>query len=303
MSVLSAHLEGYAELRRAVGYKFEGDERLLRGFVRYLNTAGQPTVTVDAALAWAAQAPTSPAGAARLTVVRGFARYLSGFDPACQIPPVGLIRANKVRPAPHIYSPAEIAALLQATATLEPGVWAATMGALMGLMAATGIRPEEAYRLRCEHVELDRAALSVVNSKGGKSRRIPLHATTVKALALYSEARGRAFRGGGGFFLTAKGAWVTSHDAAPVFRQLLAVASITAVGRRRARLGDLRHTFAVSTLLDWHQAGADVARQLPVLSAYLGHNDPASTYWYLEAVPELMAVVAQRLERAWDGEQ
>jgi integrase/recombinase XerD len=304
VSTLSAHLESYAELRRALGYKPEADARLLSGFVRYLDTAGQPTVTVDAALAWAAQAPTAPAGAARLTVLRGFARYLSGSDPACQVPPVGLIRANKVRPAPHIYSPGELAALLQATATLVPGVWAATMGTLIGLMAATGIRPGEAYRLQDEHVDLDRAALSIVNSKRGKSRRIPLHTTTVEALTRYTEARGRAFRSGGAFFLSAQGACLTSHDAAPVFRHLLGVASIEpAAGRRRARLGDLRHTFAVSTLLDWHQAGADVARQLPVLSAYLGHNDPHATYWYLEAVPELMAVVARRLERAWEGRQ
>jgi integrase len=300
VSALSAHLDRYTELRRALGYKPEPYAVLLRGFVRDLEAAGQPTVTVDAALAWAAQAPTAPAGAARLTALRGFARYLCGFDSACQVPPVGLIRANKVRPAPHIYSPAELAALLQAATTLAPAAWAATMGTLIGLMAATGIRPEEAYRLRCEHVDLDRAALSIVNSKGGKSRRIPLHPTTVEALTLYSDTRGRA---GDAFFVNPRGACLTSHDAAPVFRQLLGVASIPTLRRRRARLGDLRHTFAVSTLLDWHHAGADVARRLPVLSAYLGHNDPHSTYWYLEAVPELMAVVAQRLERAWEGRQ
>jgi integrase len=303
VSTLSAHLEDYAELRRALGYKSTtSDARLLSGFLGYLDTAGDAMVTVEAALAWAAQAPTAPAGAARLTVLRGFARYLSGFEPACQVPPAGLIRANKVRPAPHIYTPAEIDALLRAAAGLAPGVWAATMGTLIGLMAATGIRPEEAYRLRDEHVELDRALLSVVNSKRGKSRRIPLHATTVEALRLYIESRSRSVRSGGAFFVNAKGAALASHDAASAFRQLLEVASIRpADARRRARLGSLRHTFAVSTLLDWHQQGADLTCQLPVLSAYLGHNNPHSTYWYLEAVPELMAVVARRVERAWEG--
>jgi integrase/recombinase XerD len=303
VSALSVHLEGYCELRRALGYKStRTDARLLGGFVRYLEAAGQATVTVEAALAWAAQAPTAPAGAARLTVLRGFARYLSGFDPACQVPPAGLIRANKVRPAPHIYTPDQLDALLAAAATLTPGVWAATMGTLIGLMAATGIRPEEAYRLRDDHVEVDRALLCVVNSKRGKSRRIPLHASTVEALRFYITARGRCPHSDGALFVNTKGTALTSGDAAPVFRHLLDVASIRPTDRaRRARLGNLRHTFAVSTLLDWHHQGADLSCRLPVLSAYLGHNDPHSTYWYLEAVPELMAVVAQQVEQAWQG--
>jgi len=299
---LAERLEDYATLRRALGYKPDPDRRLLGGFVRDLDASGQSSVTVDAALAWAAEASTAPASAARLTIVRGFARYLAGFDPATEVPPPGLVRANKVRPTPHIFTPVEIAAVMDAARGLTPGLWAATMSTLVGVMAATGIRPGEAYRLGRHDVDLDAAALAVIHSKHGKSRQIPLHPTTVSALGRYTALRDRAFEvaAAATFFVTADGRPLDSHDVASTFRKLLlATASITPPpGKRPARLGDLRHSFAVSTLLSWHRSGADVPSRLPVLSAYLGHNDPHATYWYLEAVPELMALIARRLERS-----
>lgn len=301
MTALAERLEDYATLRRALGYKPDPDRRLLGGFVRDLDASGQSTVTVDAALAWAALASTAPASAARLTIVRGFARYLVGFDPATEVPPRGLVRANKVRPTPHIFTPAEIAAVMDTARGLTPGLWAATMSTLVGLMAATGIRPGEAYRLGRLDVDPDDAALAVLHSKHGKSRRIPLHPTTVTALGRYAAVRDReAQYETTTFFVNADGRPLDSHDVASTFRRLLlATASINPLpGHRPTRVGDLRHSFAVSTLLSWHRSGADVPSRLPVLSAYLGHNDPHATYWYLEAVPELMALAARRLERS-----
>lgn len=139
MSGLSAHVDGYVALRRALGYRPDKLGRRLHAFVASLDASGLSTVTVDAALAWAAQASTVAASAARLTNIRGFARYLSGFDPATQVPPVGLVRSGKTRQAPHIYTPAEIAGLMEAAGRLEPAVWAATMATLIGLMGATGL--------------------------------------------------------------------------------------------------------------------------------------------------------------------
>jgi len=296
---LAERLEDYATLRRALGYKPDPDRRLLGGFVRDLDASGQCTVTVDAALAWAALASTAPASAARLTIVRGFARYLAGFDPATEVPPPGLVRANKVRPTPHIFTPAEIAAVMDAARGLTPGLWAATMSTLVGLMTATGIRPGEAYRLGRLDVDPDDAALAVLHSKHGKSRRIPLHRTTVTALGRYAAVRDREVQcETTTFFVTADGLPLDSHDVASTFRKLLLATASINPGRRPARVGDLRHSFAVSTLLSWHRSGADVQSRLPVLSAYLGHNDPHATYWYLEAVPELMALAARRLERS-----
>jgi integrase len=146
--------------------------------------------------------------------------------------------------------------------------------------------------------------LAVLHSKHGKSRRIPLHPTTVTALGRYAAARDREVQcETTTFFVTADGRRLDSHDVASTFAKLLlATASINPLaGQRPARLGDLRHSFAVSTLLSWHRSGADVQSRLPALSAYLGHNDPHATYWYLEAVPELMALAAHRLERSWQA--
>lgn len=167
-------------------------------------------------------------------------------------------------------------------------------------MAATGIRPGEAYRLGRLDVDPDDAALAVVHSKHSKSRRIPLHPTTVTALGRYAAVRDREVQcETTTFFVTADGRPLDSHDVASTFRKLLlATASISPPPGRPGRVGDLRHSFAVSTLLSWHRSGADVPSRLPVLSAYLGHNDPHATYWYLEAVPELMALAARRLERS-----
>lgn len=302
MTALAERLEDYATLRRALGYKPDPDRRLLGGFVRDLDASGQCSVTVDAALAWAALASTAPASAARLTIVRGFARYLAGFDPATEVPPPGLVRANKVRPTPHIFTAAEIAAVMDMARGLTPGLWAATMSTLVGLMAATGIRPGEAYRLGRLDVDPNDGALAVLHSKHGKSRRIPLHPTTVTALGRYAAVRDREVQCETTFFVTADGRPLDSHDVASTFRKLLlATASVSPPPARPARVGDLRHSFAVSTLLSWHRSGADVPSRLPVLSAYLGHNDPHATYWYLEAVPELMALAARRLERSWQA--
>jgi integrase/recombinase XerD len=304
VTALSEHLDRYLQLRRALGYDYQGQGRLLGEFVRYLETLNQLTVTVDAALAWASEAPTGPASATRLTAVRGFAHYLVGFDEATQIPPTGLIRENKVRPTPYIYSPAEITALIAVAEQLPSPLWAATMATVIGLMTATGLRPGEVYRLGRDHVDFDDAVLRVMHSKHGKSRQIPLHPTTVTALRRYARLRDDTFSEptSDGFFVTARGSDLSSEVVTDTFRRLVTAVPIhTPQGRRGPRLGDMRHTFAVSTLLAWHQGGVDVQRRLPVLSAFLGHNAPAATFWYLEATPELMALAAARLESSWQG--
>jgi integrase len=279
---LDGYLDRYISLRRAVGYHPENDARLLKGFVGYLDACGQTTITVAGALAWANQATNDSQSARRLQAVRGFARYLAGFEPATQVPPPGLVAAGEVRRCPRIFSNQEISALMTAAEQLTPRIWAATMATLIGLMAATGLRPGEAYRLDRSDVDLDSGRLSVMHSKGGKSRRIPLHDTTVDALRRYLRLRDRHWPQSSStrVFLSKAGDQLTS-DTARCFRELVTAVGIeTGPSGGPARLGDLRHSFAVHTLLAWHQAGVEVQRQLPVLSAFLGHNVPAHTYWY-----------------------
>lgn len=132
MTDLSEHLSRYLQLRHALGYRYQHQDRLLGELVKYLETIDQTTVTVDAALAWASDTSTDRRSATRLTAVRGFARYLAGFDDRTQIPPTGLIRESDVRPTPYIYSPAEITALITVAKKLTPPLWAATMATVIG---------------------------------------------------------------------------------------------------------------------------------------------------------------------------
>ena len=300
MTALGGYVDRYVVLRRALGYQPDNDAQLLAAFVRYLDGNGQTTLTVAAALAWADQATADQQTARRLQAVRGFARYLTGFEPDTQVPPAGLIAAADVRRTPHIFTEEQTSALINTASSLPPPVWGLAMATVIGLMAATGLLPGEIYRLGCDHVDLDGSHLAVMHSKHGKSRQIPLHATTVDALGRYARPRVRSFTdpAGSGFFLTASGSDLTSEVAARCFRRLVRSAGIDPAGggRSPARLGDLRHSFAVHTLLSWHHAGVDAQRQLPVLSAFLGHNEPkgSQTVFARHGSPGVVFVGARR---------
>ena len=304
MSALSEHLDRYLALRRALGYKLDGHGRHLASFVAYLDELDQQTLTVHAALSWASKTGGESQVASRLSMVRGFATYLSGFDPGTEVPPARLVASGVSRVRPYLFSNRQIRVLMRAARALGPKQWGETMATLLGLLAATGLRPGEAYRLERSHVDLAGHQLAVMCSKDDKSRLLPLHASTVAALRRYAKRRDQlARRAEHAFFLSPTGrGGIASGHAAAAFRELLCATAIAAPpGRRPPRLYDLRHSFAVQTLIDWHRAGIDVQRQLPVLSAYLGHLVPANTYWYLEAAPELLAIVAKRLSPCFEG--
>jgi integrase/recombinase XerD len=303
MTSLEDRLDRYLTVRRSVGYQLQDHGRVLPDFVRDAQSKGETTVRTQTAIAWAANASSDRQRGRRLSMVRGFARYLLAFDPATEIPPHGLGPDGQRRSVPHIYSDGEIARLMNAALALKPTSFGATMQALIGLMASTGLRTGETMRLDRQHVDLAGGQLTVWHSKSGRSRRLPLHPSTVTALSDYAILRDRANPdpGAEAFFLSPAGARLTSPVLSRAFRALRRRASIvTQSGQGPAVLGDLRHTFAVSTLLDWHRAGVDVQRQLPILSAFLGHVNPRQTFWYLEGTPELMALVAERLE-SWEA--
>jgi len=293
--------EEYLAMRRSLGYKLDRQGGLLLEFVAYLDEIGADTVTTEAALAWA----TGPAGAdpiwwqRRLSVVRCFARHLKTLDPACQVPPTDLLPVRYRQRTPHLFSSAEVAALVHAAGLLAAPLHAATYQALISLLAVSGLRVGEAVGLDRGDVDLDAGLLSVVNGKFGKSRQVPLHPSTAAMLGTYSARRDRlcptpVTRG---FFVSTTGTRLLVGGVDRVFTQLLGLAGIsTPAGCRRPRVHDLRHSFAVATLLDWYRDGVDVAARLPVLSTFLGHVAPASTWWYLHAAPELLALAAQRLE-------
>jgi len=303
MSALAEAVEQYLATRRALGFKLKPYGRLLLDFVGYLERAGASTVTTELAVAWARQ-PTAAHPSwwsRRLGVVRGFARYLQAFDPAAEVPPTDLLPYYDRRTAPYLYSSSNIAELLQAAGRLRSPLQAATYQTLIALLVVTGLRIGEACRLDRDDVDLDAGVLTVVNSKFGKSRLVPLHDSTVVALRAYSWRRDELCPRplATSFFVSATRNRVPATGACQVFARLLQNTDVRApAGRRRPRLHDLRHSFSVASLLDWYRTGADVPSRLPLLSTYLGHVDPKSTYWYLQAAPELLALAAERLERS-----
>jgi len=304
-----AAAEDYLITRRAMGYKLAYQGRMLEQFVAYLDATGAEHLSIGHALAWAKQPPGAARAwcAVRLSTVRAFARYLSALDPATEIPPAGLIPTPSHRVVPYIYTADDIAGLLTAAGRLPTAHRADTYQTLIGLVAVTGMREGEAVRLDRDDVDLEQGLLTIRDSKFGKSRQIPVHASTVEALAGYAARRdarrprpdGRATRHApsrASFFTSSTGTRLLRDNVSTVFGCLVRDAGLVGSSHRRPRLHDLRHSFAVHTLIRWYRQGLDVEQRLPLLSTYLGHIAPKSTYWYLSAVPELLELIAERLD-------
>jgi integrase/recombinase XerD len=306
MSALAEHVQNYLQVRRALGFKLVGEGQLLREFVAFAHAAGQRTVTTRIALEWA-RLPRSGSPnylSRRLRAVRGFARYLHALDPACEVPPLELLPASKYRPAPYLFSDREVLALMAAARRLRPPLRAATFETLIGLLACTGLRIGEAIRLDREDFDQTHRLLTVRDSKFGKSREVLLHESAVRALVDYGQRRDQLCPDAEepSFFITTRGTGLAHPTVSAPFRALLKQAGVRHPSpERQVRIHDLRHSFAVKTLLGWYRDGGDVAARMPLLSTYMGHVDPAATYWYLSASPELLAFAAQRLEQAAGG--
>jgi integrase/recombinase XerD len=301
MTALRSAMADYLALRNSLGHELADAHRLLPRFVTWMEQTGQTTVTIGAALEWSqlpAAGPGSVIWAHRMTAVRGFTRYLSAIDAATEVPPPGLLPRTQRWQPPFIYRPADIAALLAAASRMPTPQRAATYQTLFALLAVTGMRVGEAIRLDTTDVDWDLGVLLVRESKFGKSRHVPLHPSAVDALRSYAERRGeyQPLPGNESFFVSRTGRRLIYVSIGAVFRELRDHAGIGADAPRRPRIHDLRHTFAVTTLLSWYRDGGDVAARLPWLSTYLGHHDPRATYWYLSAAPELLAAAAARLE-------
>jgi integrase/recombinase XerD len=301
MSALSDAARDYLRLRNSLGHELAEHHRELPRFVAVLDAAGLPTVTVAAALSWAQGPDIDPASSIaprRMTIARGFARYMAGIDARTEVPPPGLISGRRRWRPPFIYSPDDIAMLMVQARRLRQPMPAATHEALIGLLAASGIRVGEAIRLDCDDIDWARGILAIRESKFGKSRRVPVLESTLTALDRYARVRDQfcARTTSSSFFVSMTGTRVIYRIVQQTFRRLCDSAGIGADAPSPPRIHDLRHSFAIRTLLDWYRSGADVEAKLPTLSTYLGHRDPRSTYWYLSAAPELLALAAQRLE-------
>jgi integrase/recombinase XerD len=300
MSALNDHLADYLRIRRRLGFELERAGRDLAIFVAFLEQAGAERITSELALTWACQPRASEwYHSLRLGYVRGFARYLATIDPKSEIPPAGLLSTRVRRITPYLYCEREITELMAAAGELTPPLKAATYRTIIGLLAATGIRIGEALALDRDDVRLDDGMLCLRVAKQHKQRDVPLHETTTTALREYARVRDRACPRPSttAFFFSTSSERICGSVFDQVFRTLLRqIEPQPGAEHAHRRAHDLRHTFAVQTLVRWHHAGVDVDRALPQLSTYLGHIDPKSTYWYLHSTPELMRHVASKLE-------
>lgn len=308
MSALRTRAEEYLVMRRALGFKLTTFGSRLMSFVAFCEDCGADHLTADLALDWATRTTRGSTDevyqARRLDVVRIFARHLQVLDPATEIPPGDVLSRRYRRIPPYLYAPEEITALMNAAGSLKPVMRAATWRTLIGLLAVTGMRQGEGCRLGRDHVDLETGTLVIADSKFGKSRQVFLHPTATAALRGYEHVRDQAFPEPEAttFLVNSRGGPLDERNTPKTFATLITAAGIQAPpGRRAPRLHDLRHSYTVATLLDWYRDGGNVQARLPLLSTWLGHVDPKSTYWYLQAIPELLALAAGRLEKA-DGQ-
>jgi integrase/recombinase XerD len=303
MSALARAAEEYLAVRRALGYKLIAQGKLLLQFVDFLDAQDAPVITTALALEWAKQ----PAGGSplwwhqRLSVVRGFAQHLQGFDARTEVPASDLLPARFRRAVPYLYSEEEITRLMHTARQMRLALRAATYETLIGLLAVTGMRIGEAIALNREDVDLDQDRLVVRHGKNDHTREIPLHPSTVQALHAYTHRREELCPcpQSLSFLISSAG---TRLDKGGVWHAFDWLRRRSGVDRPapRPRLHDVRHTFVLRTLLRWYQEDSDIEAQLPLLSTFLGHINPSDTYWYFEGAPELLALAAERLERSWE---
>jgi integrase/recombinase XerD len=305
MNQLRHAVREYVAVRRSLGFKLETQARILRGFVAFAEREGAAHVTTPLVLRWIGQPSKAQEGtwATRLSVVRCFARWWSSRDPQTEMPPQALMPTRKAWRRPHTYHEDDVPRLLAAAARMRSrlGLRGPTYMTIFGLIAATGLRVSEALALDRGDVDLDEALLTIRRTKFGKDRLVPIHSTTADALKEYAARRDSIFRSVStkAFFVAESGRRVTDCAARYSFAKLSQRTGLRQpVPRNKLghgpRIHDLRHRFAVRTLVDWYRAGKDVDREIPKLAAYLGHSSVAGTYWYVEAVPELLLLAAER---------
>lgn len=310
MTTLRHAVDDYLTMRRNLGFKLREAGNLLLAFVTFMEQRRATYITTQLALAWA-QLPANvqPAEwARRLRVVRIFARHRSATDPRTQIPPQGLLPFRPKRAKPYLYSASEIKSLLHAAismparGSLRPWIYQC----LIGLLTVTGMRLGEARNLEIQDVDLETGVLTIRRTKFGKSRLIPIHESTCDVLADYLARRDRLWVGrpvSSYMFISNWGNQLGAVDIHLTFNALSRQIGLRGQNDRRGpRLHDLRHRFAVMTLLRWYRSGKDVEQRLPYLSTYLGHANVSDTFWYLSAWPELMREAMSRLERSWEGQ-
>lgn len=311
MNTIKQYVCEYLDLRRKLGYKLKGHDSILNRFADFVQQRNASHITRKLVLEWLQQLGSCSPGYRMILVraVRGFAAHYQGIDPRTEIPEPATVPSNHLRAKPYIYSDDEIQRLLQALLNrpvrcLRESLLPKAYYCLVGLLSVTGMRVSEACNLKVQDVNLRTAVVTVHTAKHGRSRLVPIHETTCQALAEFIEQRQYHWRNqvvSDYLFVSSRGNRLTESAVQGEFARVSRRIGLRGPDDRNGpRLHDLRHRFATTVLENWYQQKKDPERQLPVLSAMLGHVCIRDTYWYLELSPGLMAEAVQRMERRWE---
>ena len=307
MKKLRKALEEYLTIRRTLGFKLRLAGAALLKFVSFLEQEKSSVITTNLALRWATQIANvqSAQWANRLGMARQFAKYRSATDSRTEIPPEGLLPYKYHRKPPYIYSDAEIIKLLKSAQRLPSptGLRPKTYVTLFGLIAVTGMRISEIIGLNNDDVNLNQGVLTIRQTKFGKTRLIPIHSSTQRKLRQYVRFRDKIYpkQKIPNFFVSELGTRLRDDIVRWTYVRLSRKIGLRGQSDSHGpRLHDFRHRFAVKTILGWYRKNIDVERHMPELSTYLGHTHVNDTYWYLSATPELLQLVAKRLDRKKD---
>jgi len=306
MRSLQTGIEDYVAMKRAMGFSFADQERSLLSFSAEMKRRRQKIITLKIAQSWARGNKSAPGWreAKKLGVLREFAIYWKTIEPKTETWPRKIWPMRYERVAPYIYSDAEISRLLRACLSLDADnkFRCRLFYALFGLIAACGLRLSEALSLTVEDIDLKNGIVTIRRTKFNKTRSVPLHETSIRELQLYARDRAKSpVHATSPFFVTSKGTRLTESVAEWTFNKIALSCGLRKVSRRGPRIHDLRHTFVVKTLERWYRADKDVESLLPILSTYVGHAQPASTFWYMSITPELMALARRRRDRYLGG--
>jgi len=303
MKPLKLMVQEYLSLRRSLGFKLIDTEYVLRWFLAFMEREHATHIKTEAVLRWvhASETVSLPQRSSRFAVIRKFAQYAHALDAAHEVPPYRLVTHRTERINPHIYSDSEVLRLLEACLALPAGngLRRYTYYTIFGLIAVTGMRISEATSVRRDDVDLSAGIITIRETKFSKTRCIPVHDSTIQVLAEYLRRRDKIHSDAlsSTFFLSDSGTALTTAVLRCMFLRISHRIGFRKPNQRYGpRVHDLRHTFAVKTVMRWYREGADVDQQMPLLSTYLGHVKPSDTYWYLSSVPELVGLAAARLE-------
>ena len=308
MEKIQKGIKEYISMRQALGFELEHVEKRLFDFFSFMQDQRVSYITKEIAVKWAKKPKNARPSwwAKRLGLVRGFAKYWSAMDTRTEIIPVDLLPAKYERRIPYIYTKEEIDKLLGATKNLSSklGLRPLTYYTLLGLISVTGLRISEAVSIKSENVDLRECVLTICESKFKKSRIVPIHISTRNKLKKYAIKRDYSIKGfsAPSFFVSDIGSTLTVHTVRRTFKIISHQIGLRAPSESFGPcLHDMRHRFAVNTLINWYRSGVDVERNISKLSTYLGHAHVEDTYWYLSAVPELLALAGNRLEKRWEA--